>query len=169
MSEPIEHTAAESGPWPNRAAGQQLVIGILEDVCPATLALEELRMAGFTPGECTIVASVRDARHGLSGATARLDPLTEASVVDCRGLGTLLIGGGAIASLRALGVRTSLPELGRAFADAGLPDADALIYALSLVRGQCLLAVRAATAERGQVAYRLLLRCGSPEVHAYRA
>ena len=83
--------------------------------------------------------------------------------------GTLLVGGGGVPTLRALGTKIALDDLGRAFADAGLPAADALIYELGLIRGQCLLAVRATTAERGQIAYRLLLRCGSQEVHSYRS
>ena len=40
---------------------------------------------------------------------------------------------------RALGDQATLGELGRAFADAGLPNADALIHELGLIRGQRLL------------------------------
>lgn len=169
MAEPIEHAAADPGFRAGRAAGRQLVIGTLEDLRDAAIALRDLRTVGFNPGEFALIASVADTRSSTRDTIERLGLGDEASIIDCRGLGRLLVGGGAIASLRALGEQTSLPDLGRAFADAGLPDADALIYELSLIRGQCLLAVRAVSTERVQIAYRLLLRCGSREVHAYNA
>jgi hypothetical protein len=150
------------------AIERQLIVGTLESLPGAARTLDDLQRAGFAHSEITLVAPVAGGRQVEAAIARQLDPLGQPSTVMCRGLGTLLIGGWAVPALRALGTQVSFDGLGRAFADAGLPDADALIYELGLIRGQCLLAVRATTVERGQVAYRLLLRCGSREIHVYR-
>jgi hypothetical protein len=168
MTESIDQAEAGMAQRADVQARQQLIIGTVDGLHGAARTLDDLQRAGFTTGEVALVARVDGARRAEAPAADRIDYFGEASSIICRGLGTLLIGGEAVPTLRALDAQVSLGELGQALADAGLPDADALIYELGLIRGQCLLAVRAATADRGQVAYRLLLRCGSREVHVYR-
>ncbi len=169
MTELSGHADAVSAGHGEVGVGPQLVIGTLDSLSGAARTLDDLQLAGFTTREIALVARVDDTWRSERAAADRIGRFGESGTVACRGLGALLIGGHAVPTFRALADQVTLNELGRAFADAGLPDADALIYELSLIRGQCLLAVRAMTAERGQVAYRLLLRCGSQEVHAYRA
>jgi hypothetical protein len=168
MAESLDHAAAVSTFRADAGAGRDLVSVTLASPSDTARTLADLQRAGFTALEIAVVARV----DGLSSPTALADWLAgdgDAVIIACRGLGTLSVGGGAVPALRALGSRASFAELGRAFSDAGLPDADALIYELGLIRGQCLLAVRVATAERGQIAYRLLLRGGSREVQVYRS
>jgi hypothetical protein len=151
-------------------ATQQLVIGTLGDRGNVERALADLGDVGFTSREIALIVrgdAPFDAGRGPAAGDGQRR-FGEASAVACRGFGTLIISGGAMSSLRALGDRASLGDLSQALVDAGLPDADALIYELGLIRGQSLLAVTASSAERVQVAYRLLLRCGSSEVHIYR-
>lgn len=169
MAEPINHDDARMASHPETAAGAQLVIGTLAGSNDVARTLDDLHLAGFAAGELALVTRIDRTDRAETTDPGRFFRSGESGIVACHGLGTLLIGGGAVPTLRALGVESTLSELGRAFADAGLPDADTLIYELGLIRGQCLLAVLATTAERGQVAYRLLLRGGSREVHSYRS
>jgi hypothetical protein len=169
MAELTEHADAGADFHANVGAVRQLVIGTLASLPGAVRALDDLERAGFTAGEIALVACVEGARQAGQVSADWICGFGELRTVVCRGLGTLLIGGGAVPPLRALGTQVSPGELGRTLADSGLPGADALIYELGLIRGQSLLAVRVATAERGQVAYRLLLRCGSQEIHVYRS
>ena len=169
MDESVDHVGAGIASSSEAGSGRQLIVGTLEGPPGAARTLDDLQCAGFTAGEITLIARVDGTWQAAAAAADRLNRFGEPSTIACRGMGTLLVGGGGVPTLRALGTKIALDDLGRAFADAGLPDADALIYELGLIRGQCLLAVRATTAERGQIAYRLLLRCGSQEVHTYRS
>lgn len=168
MAESLDH--AEVGPARHMAVGEEcpLVVGTLACLAGAVQTLDDLQRAGFALGEMTFVARVDSTGRSEEQSSQAFSRFGTPRVVACHGLGTLRIGGGGLQPLRALRSQVSLGDLGRAFADAGLPDADTLIYELGLIRGQCLLAVRAATDERGQIAYRLLLRGGSQEVHVYR-
>lgn len=168
MTEMSHHADARVPRPTDRGTERQLVIGTLEDTVCAARTLEDLHLAGFTSDDVALVARVDGAWRPEAAAAERFRQLRGASTIACRGLGTLLVGGEAVPSLRRLEAQVAIGDLGQAFADAGLPDADALIYELGLIRGQCLLAVRAASAERGRVAYRLLLRSGSQEIHVYR-
>ena len=160
--------AQVSGAQSRAGWARQLVIGTLGEPCAAERTLDDLRLAGFVAQDVALVAR-EDERLQAAGASAgRWGRFGERVAVVCHGLGTLLIVGGAMPPLRALEPQASIAELGQAFIDAGLPDADALIYELGLIRGQCLLIVAASTPERVHAAYRLLLRCGSAEVHIYR-
>jgi hypothetical protein len=169
MDEPIGRAVERTACSDEKRTGRRLIVGTLDDLPGAARALDDLRLVGFTPGEITLVARVDGTWRAEAVAAERIRRLGDPSTVACRGLGTLIIGGGAVPTLGSLGAHASLDELGRAFAVAGLPDADALIYELGLIRGQCFLAVRTMDAEREQIAYRLLLRCGSAEVHVYRS
>ena len=168
MARSLDRPGPGSGSCAGAKSGRQLVVGTLAGRHAAALTLTDLQLAGFIGEEVAFVARAGDASPPASASAEPPPGLGATNVVSCRGLGTLLIGGGALGSLRALGERISLAELGGALVAAGLPAADALIHELGLIRGQCIFAVRATSEERVQVAYRLLLRCGSREVHTYR-
>ena len=153
---------------PSSECEQHLVIGTLDDLPCAERVLADLQRAGFVARDVTLVACDTGRGGAVVEVPERLLQFGEPSALPCQGLGTLLIVGEALAPIRPLGCRVCLHDLGQALIDTGLPDADALIYELGLLRGQCLVMVVARTPDRIHVAYRLLLRNRSAEVHIYR-
>ena len=180
-------TMADRSRTPNMANGQT-VVGIFDGQHDAEKALNELKDAGLTPDQVSVVA--KDTRETqtmvegsdmagaeTSGATAGafLGGITGGIAGWLVGIGALAIPGigpivaaGAIATtLGGAAVGAVAGGLLGALVGAGIPEEDARTYETHVSEGRILITAQAATADQAQAARDAFDRFGGADVRAY--
>lgn len=179
-------TMADRSRTQNMATGQT-VVGIFDGQNDAEKALNELKDAGFTPDQVSVVAkdtsetksmvegsSMGGAETSGIGTGALLGGLFGGAAGWLVGIGALAIPGigpivaaGALATtLGGAAVGAAAGGLIGALVGAGIPEEDARTYETHVKEGRILITAHASTAEQTQDARDAFDRYGS-EVRAY--
>ncbi len=179
-------TMADRSRTPNMSNGQT-VVGIFDGQNDAEKALNELKDAGFTPDQVSVVAkdtsetksmvegsSMGGAETSGIGTGALLGGLFGGAAGWLVGIGALAIPGigpivaaGALATtLGGAAVGAAAGGLIGALVGAGIPEEDARTYETHVKEGRILITAHASTAEQTQDARDTFDRYGS-EVRAY--
>jgi hypothetical protein len=180
MSAPNMRTTNES------LAGRRTIIGVFDGPNHAEMALNELRNAGFTPEQVSVVA--KDTREtkdmventGMGGGEgvatgAVLGGITGGVLGWLVGIGALAIPGigpivaaGALATtLGGAAVGAAAGGLIGALVDLGVPEEDARGYHESVRAGSILLSVNALSAQEASRAREIFDRHGGSDVRYY--
>ena len=179
-------TMADRSRTQNMSAGQT-VVGIFDGQNDAEKALNELKDAGFTPDQVSVVAKdTRETKSMVEGSSmggaetsgigtgALLGGLFGGAAGWLVGIGALAIPGigpivaaGALATtLGGAAVGAAAGGLIGALVGAGIPEEDARTYETHVKEGRILITAQAATAEQTQDAHDAFDRYGS-EVRSY--
>jgi len=179
-------TMADRSRTQNMATGQT-VVGIFDGQNDAEKALNELKNAGFTPDQVSVVAkdtsetksmvegsSMGGAETSGIGTGALLGGIFGGAAGWLVGIGALAIPGigpivaaGALATtLGGAAVGAAAGGLIGALVGAGIPEEDARTYETHVKEGRILITAQASTAEQTQEARDVFDRYGS-EVRAY--
>lgn len=166
-------------------AGRRTVVGVFDGPNHAEMALNELKAAGFTPEQVSVVA--RDNREtqamvegtgmGAEGAGtgAVLGGITGGVLGWLVGIGALAIPGiGPIVAAGALATTLGGAAIGAvaggligALVDLGIPEEEARGYEESVRQGSILLTVNATSDEQAHQARSIFERHGGADVRAY--
>jgi len=172
---------------PTNATGHT-VVGVFTDQSDAQDALNELKSAGFTPDQVSVVAKdtretktmvegsdLEGAETSGMGAGALLGGLTGGIAGWLVGIGALAIPGiGPIVAAGALATTLGGAAVGAvaggligALVDAGIPEEDARAYETHVREGRILITAQATTAAQAQSARDAFDRFGGADVRAY--
>lgn len=172
---------------PSSATGHT-VAGVFKDQSDAQDALNQLKSAGFTPEQVSVVAKdtnetktmvensdMEGASTSGMGTGALLGGLTGGVAGWLVGIGALAIPGiGPIVAAGALATTLGGAAVGAvaggligALVDAGIPDEDARAYETHVREGRILITAQAATAAEAQAARDAFDRYGGTDVRAY--
>lgn len=165
--------------------GRRTVVGVFDGPSHAEMALNELKSAGFSPNQVSVVA--RDNREtrdmvettgmGAEGAGtgAFLGGITGGVLGWLVGIGALAIPGiGPIVAAGALATTLGGAALGAvtggligALVDLGIPEEEAAGYETHVKQGSILLTVNANSDQQARTAHEIFNRHGGADVRAY--
>ena len=164
---------------------RRTVVGVFDGPNHAEMALNELKNAGFTPDQVSVVAKdnretrdmVESTGMGAEGATAGafLGGITGGVLGWLVGIGALMIPGvGPVVAAGALATTLGGAAIGAvaggivgALVDAGVPEDDAKSYEEHIRKGSILLTVHAASDQQARQAQRVFERHGGGDVRGY--
>jgi hypothetical protein len=165
----------------------QTIIGVFDNVDDATAAINDLKVAGFTPDSISVITRNRDANNTLveetEGNEAAKGALSGALGGGTLGavLGWLLAGGtalipgvGPIVAAGVLGatitgalVGGSLGSLANALAGAGIPEEHAVEYEAHVKGGRTIVSAVAPTGQMLQSAHDVFERHSATNIRDY--
>ena len=164
------------------------VAGVFDEQSDAQKALNELKEAGFTPDQVSVVAKdTRETQTMVEGSDmagaetsgaatgALLGGLTGGIAGWLVGIGALAIPGiGPIVAAGALATTLGGAAIGAAaggligaLVGAGIPEEDARTYEAHVKEGRILITAQAATPQQAQAAHDAFERHGGSDVRAY--
>jgi hypothetical protein len=164
------------------------VAGVFDEPGHAEMALNELKDAGFTPEQVSVVArdtgeaqsmversDMAGAETTAAGTGALLGGITGGVVGWLVGVGALAIPGiGPIVAAGALATTLGGAAIGAvaggligALVGMGIPEEDARSYETHVREGRILIAAQASTAQQSQAARAAFERHGGTDVRAY--
>src|SRR5918997_2782141 len=164
---------------------RRTVVGVFDGPNHAEMALNELKNAGFSPNQVSVVAKdnretrdmVESTGMGAEGAGtgAFLGGITGGILGWLVGIGALMIPGiGPVVAAGALATTLGGAALGAvaggivgALVDAGVPEEDARGYEEHVRRGSILLTVHATTDQQARQAHTIFNRHGGSDVRGY--
>ncbi|MDP8924677.1 MAG: general stress protein, partial [Chloroflexota bacterium] len=164
---------------------RRTVVGVFDGPNHAEMALNDLKEAGFSPDQVSVVAKdnretremVENTGMGAEGATAGafLGGITGGILGWLVGVGALAIPGvGPVVAAGALATTLGGAALGAvaggivgALVDAGVPEEDARGYEEHVRQGSILLTVHATTDQQARQAHRIFERHGGADVRGY--
>jgi uncharacterized membrane protein len=169
----------------NTTTGRRTVIGVFDSPRQAEDALNDLKSAGFSPDQVSVVARDTRATREMTEATgmggegaatgAVLGGITGGVLGWLVGIGALAIPGiGPIVAAGALATTLGGAAIGAAaggligaLVDLGVPEEEARRYEESVKAGSLLLTVNALSADQAQQARQIFSRHGGADVRYY--
>ena len=164
---------------------RRTVVGVFDGPNHAEMALNDLKNAGFTPEQVSVVAKdnretrdmVEKSGMGAEGATAGafLGGITGGVLGWLVGIGALMIPGvGPVVAAGALATTLGGAAIGAvaggivgALVDSGVPEEDARGYEEHVRKGSILLTVHANSDEQARQGHRIFERHGGADVRGY--
>jgi len=159
------------------------VFGIASHESQAVAIAEELRMAGFTGDDVSVLfpdrAGSKDFAHeqhtkapegaatgagagGILGAT--LGWLVGVGSLAIPGLGAFVAAGPIMAALSGAGAGAAVGGVAGALVGIGIPEYEAKLYEGKIGSGNILMSVHATSADKRDVAVGIFERCGASDV-----